>query len=175
MATHGADEGPSQTGETSGDAPPTHTESDHSPSSDVELFPSNTTYVGTAPVDGTAPADGTAVDGTAVDGGDGHKDAEPLPEWATAEPDPYEGPGIYASYDVVTPQTYRTGRYQVSRMPPPTQPPDPILPFIAPPVARRRRSDWPVLVVALVVAAILLAVCCIAGYALYLSNGLPFS
>jgi len=148
MATQGADEGPSQTGEPSRDASTTHTESDDSEPS--RAGPASES------VDATGEPDGRA---------------EPLPEWTTAEPDPYHGPGLYASYDVVTPQTYRTGCYQVSRVPPPTQPPDPILPFIAPPVARRRRSDWPVLLVALIISAIVLAACCIAGYVLYLSNG----
>jgi hypothetical protein len=152
MATQGADEGPSQTGEPSSDASTTHTESDDS---------------------NPGRPDAASEDADAT----GEPDArtESLPEWTTAEPDPYHGPGLYASYDVVTPQTYRTGRYQVSRVPPPTQPPDPILPFIAPPVSRRRRSDWPVLLVALIISAIVLAVCCIAGYVLYLSNGSPFS
>ena len=152
MATQGADEGPPETGEPSRDASTTHPESDDSqlgrPDAESEY------------VDATGEPDGGTV---------------PLPEWTTAEPDPYHGPGLYASYDVVTPQTYRTGRYQVSRVPPPTQPPDPILPFIAPPVPRRRRSDWPVLLVALIISAIVLAACCIAGYVLYLSNGSPFS
>jgi hypothetical protein len=153
MATQGADEGPSQTGEPSSDASTTHTESDDSKPDRP----------------GTASEYVDAVSEPAA------PDAEPLPEWTTAEPDPYLGPGLYASYDVVTPQTYRTGRYQVSRVPPPTQPPDPILPFIAPPVARKRRSDWPVLLVALIISAIVLAACCIAGYVLYLSNGTLFS
>jgi hypothetical protein len=48
-----------------------------------------------------------------------------------------------------------------------------VIPFIAPPVSRRPRSDWPVLVVALVVAAIVLAACCIAGYALFAARGAP--
>ena len=44
------------------------------------------------------------------------------------------------------------------------------MPFIAPPVPRKRRSDWPVLVFALVIAGVALAVCCIAGFALYASR-----
>jgi len=147
MATQGADEGPSQTGEPSRDASTTHTESDDSKTD--------------RPGDASQHVDATSEPPIRAD---------PLPEWTTAEPDPYDGPGLYASYDVVTPQTYRTGRYRVSRIPPPTQPPDPILPFIAPPVARRRRSDWPVLVVALIISAIVLAACCIAGYVLYASR-----
>jgi hypothetical protein len=152
MATQGADEGPSQTEEPSRDASTTHPESDDS-----------------------QPGRPDAASEYVDENGEPDGRTEALPDWTTAEPDPYYGPGLYASYDVVTPQTYRTGRYQVSRVPPPTQPPDPILPFIAPPVPRRRRSDWPVLLVALIISAIVLAACCIAGYVLYLSNGSPFS
>jgi hypothetical protein len=61
------------------------------------------------------------------------------------------------------PQRYHPARGQV----PPSVPLDPILPYISPPVPRRRRSDWPVLAVALVVAALVMAVCCIAGFAIY--------
>lgn len=50
-------------------------------------------------------------------------------------------------------------------------PPDPVTPFIAPP--RKRRRDWPVLVFALVIAALALAVCCLAGFALFASRA-PF-
>lgn len=65
------------------------------------------------------------------------------------------------------PQRYSTGRGQV----PPTRPLDPILPYIAPPVPRRRRSDWPVLVFALIVSGLVMAGCCIAGFALYSGYG----
>jgi hypothetical protein len=47
-------------------------------------------------------------------------------------------------------------------------------PYVAPPVTRRRRSDWPVLVFALVVATIVMAVFCIAGFALYVQRGGTF-
>jgi len=65
------------------------------------------------------------------------------------------------------PQRYSTGRGQV----PPAHPLDPILPYIAPPVRRRRRSDWPVLLLALIVSGLVMAGCCIAGFALYSGYG----
>jgi hypothetical protein len=82
------------------------------------------------------------------------------------EPGEYSGEGS-------PPPVYATGRHQVDDAPI-THPPDPILPFISPPVARRRRRDWPVLVVALIIAAIVMAACCIAGFALYSSKGPTF-
>jgi len=54
---------------------------------------------------------------------------------------------------------------------PPSVPMDPILPYIAPPVPRRRRSDWPVLLVAMIISALVMAGCCIAGFALYSGYG----
>jgi hypothetical protein len=47
-------------------------------------------------------------------------------------------------------------------------------PYVAPPVTRRRRSDWPVLVFALVVSTIVMAGFCIAGFALYVQRGGTF-
>ena len=44
-------------------------------------------------------------------------------------------------------------------------------PYVAPPVTRRRRSDWPVLVFALIVATLVMAGCCLAGFAVYVQNG----
>ena len=44
-------------------------------------------------------------------------------------------------------------------------------PYVAPPVTRRRRSDWPVLVFALIVATIVMAGFCIAGFAVYVQKG----
>jgi hypothetical protein len=65
---------------------------------------------------------------------------------------------------------YTTGRYQFN-VPPTNRPPDPIMPFIAPPVPRRRRSEWPVLVAALIIAGVVMAACCIAGFGLYSTKG----
>jgi hypothetical protein len=44
-------------------------------------------------------------------------------------------------------------------------------PYVAPPVTRRRRSDWPILVFALVAAAVVMAGFCIAGFAVYVQHG----
>lgn len=100
----------------------------------------------------------------------------PVPTWTVTEPGA-DGGAYHSAYngEVMPPPLYSGGRYQASRVTPPAYPPDPILPFIAPPVPRRRRSDWPVLVLALIVSAVLLAACCIAGYALYTSKGPFFS
>jgi hypothetical protein len=57
----------------------------------------------------------------------------------------------------------------------PTTPLDPIHPYIAPPVARRRRSDWQVMIFWMVVAAIVMVGFCLAGFALYSGTGKPFS
>ena len=65
------------------------------------------------------------------------------------------------------PQRYIAGEGQV----PPSIPMDPILPYIAPPIPRRRRSDWPVLAVALVISSLIMGACCIAGFALYTGYG----
>lgn len=86
---------------------------------------------------------------------------EPWPTWpkpaqfsAVAQfEDPYE----------VKPQARSPARAQI----PPAVPLDPILPYISPPVPRRRKSDWPVLVIALIVSALVMMTCCIAGFALY--------
>jgi hypothetical protein len=94
-----------------------------------------------------------------------------VPEWTATDPE--EERSAYHGAEAMPPPVYTTGRYQDTQLSTPTHPPDPILPYIAPPVSRRRRSDWPVLVVALIVSAVLLAVCCAAGYALYLTKGSP--
>lgn len=57
---------------------------------------------------------------------------------------------------------------------PPMRPPEALNSYVAPRVKRRRRSDWPVLVVALIVAGLIMAGCCIAGFALYTSKSGPF-
>jgi hypothetical protein len=51
---------------------------------------------------------------------------------------------------------------------------DAFKPYVAPPVTRRRRSDWPVLVFALVAAILVMAICCIAGFAVYVKHGGTF-
>ena len=102
-----------------------------------------------------------------------------VPEWATTDPDPDDEPNpdrepsAYVGKEVLPPPAFSSGRYQFAGRQAPTRPPDPVVPFVAPPVPRRRRSDWPVLVVALVVSAFILAACCIAGYVLYASKGAP--
>jgi hypothetical protein len=57
----------------------------------------------------------------------------------------------------------------------PTKPLDPIRPYMAPPVARRRRSDWSVMIFVMVLTSIVMIGCCIAGYALYSVYGNPFA
>jgi hypothetical protein len=47
-------------------------------------------------------------------------------------------------------------------------------PYVAPPVTRRRKSDWPVLVFALIVATVVMAGFCLAGFAVYVQNGGKF-
>ena len=99
-------------------------------------------------------------------------------EGSIAGPGPDEGAGVsgvahaYRGEEVPLPPHTARGRYQFNA-PPLNHPPDPVLPFIAPPVPRRRRSDWPVLVAALIIAVVALAACCIAGFALYASRA-PF-
>jgi acyl dehydratase len=56
----------------------------------------------------------------------------------------------------------------------PVRPPEALHAYVAPRVKRRRRSDWPVLLIALIVAALVMAGCCIAGFALYTTKGSPF-
>jgi hypothetical protein len=70
------------------------------------------------------------------------------------------------------PDPETVGRYPFEA-PPITQPPDPIRMFLGSPKPRRRRSDWPVLVLALVVAAVVTAACCLSGFALF-STWNPF-
>ena len=106
-------------------------------------------------------------------GADG--DDAPLPPWVASDPDPNAEPSAYHGDEVLPAPAVTTGRYQFVSAPPSTHPTDPVLPFIAPPVPRRRRSDWPVLLGALAVAAVVMAVCCVAGYVLYSSKGSPLS
>jgi hypothetical protein len=53
----------------------------------------------------------------------------------------------------------------------PTRPCDPIVPYLAPPVARRRRSDWMIMVFALTVSFAVMIAVCLAGFALFKSYG----
>jgi hypothetical protein len=69
------------------------------------------------------------------------------------------------------PNRYATGIGQRH----PTKPPDPIRPYMAPPVARRRRSDWPVMIFVMVVTAIVMVGFCLVGFALWTAYGNPFS
>jgi hypothetical protein len=55
-----------------------------------------------------------------------------------------------------------------------TRPLDPIVPYLPPPVARRRRSDWPVMVLVMVIASIVMVGFCVAGFAFYSGYGVPF-
>src|SRR5262245_46241377 len=68
------------------------------------------------------------------------------------------------------PQRYATGIGQRQ----PTRPPDPIQPYMPPPVARRRRSEWPVMIFAIVIAGLVLVGCCLAGFAFYSGYVNPF-
>jgi hypothetical protein len=93
---------------------------------------------------------------------------------ADPDPDPEDAPSAYEGTEILPPPVFTSGRYQFPGSPSASRPPDPVVPFVAPPVSRRRRSDWPVLVVALVISSIVLAGCCIAGYALYASKSISF-
>jgi hypothetical protein len=64
------------------------------------------------------------------------------------------------------------GWYKLS-VPPITSPTDPVSPFIRGRVPRKRRSDWPVFVFALVASSVVMAICCIAGFALFTRSN-PF-
>jgi hypothetical protein len=113
----------------------------------------------------------------AVPHGDGDPesvaDAEPVDRHVGRASLPKEpAPAQLFDGDEMPPPPRVTGFYRIDTGPP-KHPSDPILPFVAPRTSRRRRSDWPVLVVALFIAAIVLATCCIAGFALYSSKG-PF-
>ena len=56
----------------------------------------------------------------------------------------------------------------------PIRPPETLHAYVAPRVSRRRRSDWPILLIALIVAGLVMAGCCVAGFALYTTKGGPF-
>jgi hypothetical protein len=118
----------------------------------------------TQPADGTGSADRPGSESLT---GDDH----PVSDYLTAHPDPGHAPSVYGGTERLEPPVFTSGRYQFADRPPSVHPPDPVVPFVAPPVSRRRRSDWPVLVVALVVSSLVLAGCCIAGYVLYASKG----
>lgn len=98
-------------------------------------------------------------------------DDHPVSDDTTADPNPEHAPSAYEGTEVLQPPVFTSGRYQFFDRPPGLHPPDPVVPFVAPPVSRRRRSDWPVLVVALVISSLVLAGCCVAGYVLYASKG----
>lgn len=65
------------------------------------------------------------------------------------------------------PTQFATGSGQV----PPERPPDPVGPFIRPPGPRRRRRDWPILIVAMILASLVMVGCCLAGFAVYSGYG----
>jgi hypothetical protein len=107
-------------------------------------------------------------------------DTEPPP--ATEPPDDMPSPdgypvrlrrrGLLPDEPAKPPQD-AIGRYKLTT-PPITSPTDPISPFIRGRVPRKRRSDWPVFVFALVASSVVMAVCCIAGFALFTRSN-PFS
>ena len=68
------------------------------------------------------------------------------------------------------PQRYATGMGRRE----PTRPPDPIMPYMPPPVARRHRSEWPIMVLAMVIASIVMAAFCLGGFALHSGYPIPF-
>jgi hypothetical protein len=49
----------------------------------------------------------------------------------------------------------------------PMTPPEALNAYVAPRARRRRRKDWPVLMLALVISALVFVGCCIAGFAMY--------
>jgi hypothetical protein len=57
----------------------------------------------------------------------------------------------------------------------PQRPLDPVGPYTPPPVARRRRSDWSVMMFAMVITSIVMVGCCLAGFAIYSAYGNPFA
>lgn len=126
--------------------------------------------------DDEAAADDAAAAGERSDPTHGEPSAQ---DFEQPGPQVFEEPEAYVVEEPVAhfedpykpkPQRYSAARGQV----PPSRPLDPILPYIAPPVPRRRRSDWPVLVLALIVSALIMAGCCVAGFALYTGYGWSF-
>ena len=113
----------------------------------------------------TDGVDPDASDQYAADAGSDQPPDDPVVTWprpakfsaAAAFEDPYR----------TKPSRYHPAYGEI----PPSVPLDPILPYVAPPVPRRRRSDWPVLVVAMIISALVMAGCCIAGFALYTGYG----
>jgi hypothetical protein len=79
------------------------------------------------------------------------------PEEPRRGPDPDETAPLYLTRPVPSP----TERAR----------PDAFQPYIAPPVARRRRGDWRALVIALVLSALVMVGCCLAGFAVFIRNG----
>lgn len=90
---------------------------------------------------------------------------EPWPTWP--KPAKFSAVAQFEDPYGVKPQHRTAARAQI----PPTVPLDPILPYISPPVPRRRRSEWPVLVIALIIFSLIMMGCCIAGFALFNGYG----
>lgn len=101
----------------------------------------------------------------------------PTPDRPTSDPSSEKGaagrPDASHSPDGHAEQTpaYPPGRGTAPGVVPPSRPPDPIVPFLAPPLPRRRGRDWGILVFALVASSIIMAGCCIAGFAIYNGYG----
>jgi hypothetical protein len=109
-----------------------------------------------SPADGVDPDDADPADTDPADDRPTWPKAAPFSPTAAFE-DPYR----------IKPSRHQPAFGQI----PPSVPQDPILPYIAPPVPRHRRSDWPVVVVAMIISALVMAGCCIAGFALYSGYG----
>ena len=103
------------------------------------------------------------------------RDTEPSPE-DLPSPDGYpvrlRRRGLLPDEPAKPPQD-AIGRYKLTT-PPITSPTDPISPFIRGRVPRKRRSDWPVFVFALVASGVVMAICCLAGFALFTRSN-PFT
>lgn len=108
-----------------------------------------------------SPADGVDPDNADPD------DADPADPPPTPKPPRFSPTAAFEDPYRIKPSRHQPAFGQI----PPSVPQDPILPYIAPPVPRRRRSDWPVLVVAMIISALVMAGCCIAGFALYSGYG----
>ena len=122
---------------------------------DAELTDPDPAYAG--------PVDAGPVDTGPVDTG-------PADDWPTwPKPAPFSPTPAFQDPHRIKPSRHQPASAQI----PPSIPMDPILPYIAPPVPRRRRSDWPVLLVAMIISALVMAGCCIAGFALYSGYGGP--
>jgi hypothetical protein len=123
---------------------------------------------GTPDADGSAshgsPSDGSIPDGSIWDGSvwDGS-----VPDGSASEAAQQEPTALRPGDESTLPR--RTGRTH----PYASHATEPI--FVAPPMPRRRRNDWPILVFALVVSVIVMAGCCFAGFAFYVRNGGHFN